>query len=107
MNGVYSTSKLTSLKIDFVKEYDELILVTIPKTASTAKQSFTITGTFFKVVEKYIALRPKNLTENRFFLQYRKGKCTEQPIGKNMFSGMARRIAKYLKLPKAERYSGR
>lgn len=58
------------------------------------------------IIRKYIALRPNHVKESRLFLRYRDGKCTIQPIGKNKFAKMPRRIAKYLKLPEPERYSG-
>lgn len=83
-----------------------MFLVSIPKATSNAKFSFTINGTFFHIVKKYAALRPANTKDNRFFLQYKAGKCNEQPIGINKFSDSPRKIAKYLKLPKPELYTG-
>lgn len=71
------------------------------------KQSFTISGTFFSIVQKYVAMRPKTANTNRFFLTYQEGKCTEQPHGKNKFNGIPRKIAKYLNLPQPELYSGK
>lgn len=70
------------------------------------KHSFTITGTFFNIVQKYAALRPKNARDNRFFLQYSEGKCSEQALGKNQFTKMPRKIAKFLNLPHPEQYTG-
>lgn len=81
-----------------------MIWVIIPN--ADTKDSFTISGTFFKIVQKYAALRPKNTTDNRFFVQYHEGKCTEQAVGKNQFCKIPRKIAKYLQLSEPERYSG-
>lgn len=89
---------------EHVKQYDDLFLVTVPKTETSPPRSFTITGTFFNVVQKYVALRPENA--NRFFTHFRDGKCTTQPIGQNKIFKMPRRIAKYLKLPEPDSYSG-
>lgn len=41
-----------------------------------------------------------------FFLNYQKGKCTQQSIGVNKFGGMPQKIAKFLKLPSPERFTG-
>lgn len=106
VNGVHSSKKLISIKPEHIKQYDDLILVTVPKTGTIAKISFTITGTFFNIVKKYAALRPGNAIDNRFFLHYREGECTAQPIGVNKFLEAPRKIAKYLKLPKPEQYTG-
>lgn len=85
-----------------------MFVVSIPKSeASSTNVRFTITGTYFSIVQKYVALRPKHAKDSRFFLQLRDGKCTAQNIGKNKYCGMPRRIANYLKLSKTERYTGR
>lgn len=84
-----------------------MFLVTMPKIVSTTdKLMFTINGTFFNIVRAYVDLRSKHTNENRFFLQYRNGRCIAQPMGQNTFCVMPRKIAKYLKLPEVERYSG-
>lgn len=106
VNGVHSSRKLVTVMIDHVKIYDDLILVTIPKSEISAKHTFTVTGKFFTIMNKYISLRPEHQANNRFFLQYKDEKCTMSPIGRNKFFEMPRRIAKYLKLPKQMRYSG-
>lgn len=106
MNGVYILSRLVNIEVDHVKQYDDLMLVTIPKTETSPKLTLTINGTFANIVQKYAALRPKHTKESRFFLQYRDEKCTAQPIGHTKFTMMPRRIAKYLKLQEPERYTG-
>lgn len=102
MNGA---SKFGNIKVEHIKQYDDMLLVTLPTETGKAKLSFTITGTFLNIVRKYVALRPANAHEN-LFLQYRNGKCHAQPIGQNKFPGIPRRIATYLKLAEAERYTG-
>ncbi|XP_037024953.1 uncharacterized protein LOC119066533 isoform X3 [Bradysia coprophila] len=103
INGVFT--KLVTVMTDHVKRYDDMILVTIPKSDTTPQCTFPITGPFVNVVQKYADLRPANVPTNRFFLTYHDDKCTTQPIGKHKFNGMARRIAVYLKLSEPERYS--
>lgn len=103
--GVSSSKKLVNVMVEHVKRYDDLILVTIPRTDTTPQGTFTITGSYFNIVQKYANLRHENPSTNRFFLAYNDGKCTTQPIGKNKFSGMPRRVAIYLKLAEPGRYS--
>jgi integrase len=69
-------------------------------------RKFTITGKFYNVVQKYINLRPPNVSTDSLFLNYQKGKCTCQNIGVNKISKMGKEIANYLKLPEAEKYTG-
>lgn len=107
IHGAHGANKLVRILIENVKHYDDMLLVTVPKTDSSPMLSFTITDAmFFNIVMKYVALRPAKVTAGRFFLNYRDDKCTTQHIGKNKFSVMARRMAKYLKLPQSERYTG-
>lgn len=42
--------------------------------------------------------------QGRFFVNYQRGKCTTQNIGRNKISGMPQRIAEFLVLPEAQRY---
>ena len=97
-----------NIKVEHIQQYDDMIVVSIPKADvnSVKNVRFTITGTFFSIVQKYVALRPKHAKGNRFFLQLRDGKCCAQNIGQNKYYGMPRRIANYLKLPETERYTG-
>lgn len=94
--------------VEHIKLYNDAILVTVPKTSSSAMFTFTISDrSFCRIVKKYLALRPKKVNTKRFFLKYQGGKCKAFPIGKSTFCEMPRRIADYLKLPEAERhYSG-
>ncbi|XP_037024962.1 uncharacterized protein LOC119066538 [Bradysia coprophila] len=104
LNGVYSGHKLVNIQIEHVKEYENYYWVLMPN--AEINQSFTITGSYFAIVKRYAALRPKKTLTNRFFVHYAEGKCTEFPTGQNQFYKMPRRIANYLKLPKPESFSG-
>lgn len=103
VNGEYKN--LLTVMTEHVKRYDDLFLVTIPQKGATSQYTFPITGIFVDLMQQYIDLRPESAPTNRFFLNYHREKCTTQPIGKNNFNSMARRIAEYLKLSDVERYS--
>lgn len=85
-----------------------MYFVKIPakNTKTNQEKSFAIRGAMLDIVRKYENLRPAHTTSDRFFLNYQKGKCTTQVIGKCKFYKMPRRIAAYLKLPDADRYTG-
>lgn len=104
LNGAHSGHRLVSIKVEHIKEYENYFWVVIPN--AEIKQSFTITGSFFTIVKRYAALRPKMTVTNRFFLHYNEGKCLTTPMGHNQFYKMPRRIAQYLNLPKPEQYGG-
>ncbi|KAJ8933700.1 hypothetical protein NQ314_013866 [Rhamnusium bicolor] len=44
-------------------------------------------------VRYYVSLRPNNVGHGRFFIQYRQGKCSRQPVGINSFGSLPKRIA--------------
>lgn len=90
-----------------ISRYDDMYFVTIPaiNTKTVNENAFAITGPLLDVVRRFEKLRPSNAPD-RFFLNYQKGKCTTQAIGKNKFYKMPQRIAGYLNLPNPERYTG-
>lgn len=89
--GACRSHELPDVLLKHIKKYDDMYLVTIPLTKNYEERSFAVTGTFFSIFEKYAALRPSAAKCDRFFLNYQKGKCTVQPIGKNKFYKMAGR----------------
>lgn len=61
---------------------------------------------FYQKVQDYINLRPKDYVCDRFFIQYRLGKCVKQPIGRHKIAEVPERIAGYLNLKNKHRYTG-
>lgn len=82
-----------------------LMLIKIPNTKTKIPRSFTVDGEFRNIVAKYEAFRPNYARCDRFFLNFQKGKCTNQVIGKNKLGKMPSDIAKYLELPDAALYT--
>lgn len=94
-------------RMDDVQRHGDLFLVKLQQTKTKVPGSFIINGRFSAIVQKYIDLRPTQVaTKDRFFVNYQRGKCTVELIGKNKFSQMPRQIAEYLGLAKVERYTG-
>lgn len=104
--GACRKDELKNVKLQDLENHGELLLVKIPDTKTSKSRSFTISGEFYKIVKKYQDLRPPKFTSERFFINYRNGKCTVQVVGKNKFSTMPREIATYLNLPNIELYTG-
>lgn len=110
--GVLGTCRgveLTNLIVDNVKDTGEEIVVKVPdtKTNKTKKPKiYIINGEFTNIVREYVKLRPKNSSTNRFFLQYRNGKLTNQPMGKHSIAKIPKEMATFLQLPDPHTYTG-
>lgn len=106
--GPCRSDELTNLTTDMVKDDGKETVVRIPYTKTTTKQPklFQIDGYFAEIVRDYFRLRPANVHTNRFFVQYRGGKCTSQLMGKNSIAKIPKEVAKFLDLPNSERYTG-
>lgn len=104
--GACRGEETTFLMVNQVKDRGNEFIITIPDTKTKIEKVFVIVGTFVPIVRKYIQLRPKHALTNRFFLNYRNGKCTTQVIGKNSIAAMPKKIAEYLNLPHSQLYTG-
>lgn len=69
-------------------------------------RKFTVDGELYQIVQKYEALRPKDVKTDEFFLTQRNGKLTKQVIGINTFGAMPKVIATYLGLEEPDKYTG-
>ncbi|KAJ8960468.1 hypothetical protein NQ318_013752 [Aromia moschata] len=106
VTGACRREELWKLKTDDLKDLNSALLVKIQNTKTKKPRTFTVTGEFYNIYKKYAALRPLDMSENRFFINYRKGECTRQIVGINKFGGMAKQIATFLKLPNPHLYTG-
>lgn len=106
VSGALRCDELTKIKIGDIQQHGDLLLVRIEETKTKVPRSFTITGSFYTIVQKYAALRNPNTKDDRFFVNFQKKKCTVQPIGRNKLSQIPRKIAQFLSLPEPNRYTG-
>lgn len=107
--GVYGatrTSELTQLQCKDVTEQGTVFVVKLRETKTNVVRTFTVEDEYASCVRKYRNLRSPNTPHTRFFVNYQKGKCTQQPIGKNKFSSTPKLIAMYLELEDAAEYTG-
>lgn len=99
--------ELCNLTVENFQDYDgKLLKVELNDTKTHEDRSFTIEGEFYKIVKNYTNLRPKNFKCDRFFLQYHNNRCIRQVVGKNTIANCPKRIATFLNLPNAEKYTG-
>lgn len=104
--GACTGNEITNVKTDYVKDKGNEFIVSIPDTKTKVANAYVIDRHFAEIVRKYINLRPRMASIDRFFLQYRDGKCTNRVIGKNTVGKIPKEIAKFLKLPESEAYTG-
>lgn len=109
--GALRRSELMNITLDDIQDKGNLIVVKISDSKNHSSRSFILSeeinnGTFLMLYRKYANLRPTTTTHRRFFIYYKKGKCSSQCVGVNTFGKMPAEIAAYLRLPNPERYTG-
>lgn len=108
--GGLRRDELVKLTVDDVDDRGAVVVVKIRGTKTGDSKSFNIVEenemNALQLYKKYAALRPKGIRERRFFLSYRNGRCTAQPVGKNTFGSIPSKIAKYLGYGDAKAYTG-
>lgn len=103
--GALRRDELYKLKIDDVEDLETLLVVSVNDTKTKISRKFTISE-HLQYYKKYLALRPENCEKKNLFLNYQKGKCTQQVVGINKIGKVPCDIATYLKLPYAKNYTG-
>ncbi|KAJ8922304.1 hypothetical protein NQ315_004246 [Exocentrus adspersus] len=104
--GACRRDELRRITVDDVQDLNSAMLVKIKNPNNNVYRSCALTGQFYDIFKKYASLRPKDIYETRFFLNYQNGKCTRQVVGINKIGNMAKQIATFLRLPDAEQYTG-
>lgn len=105
--GACRREELYKMKIHDLKDFGSGVLVKVPSTTKKPKpRKFTITGQYYEIFKKYTSLRPANAHHPWFFLNYNNEKCSCLKIGINKFGNLGKQIAKYLKVPNPELYTG-
>lgn len=103
---------MIKLSVDDIEDKESILIVHILKSKTNKPRTFIVTADFeggikpIDLYRKYVALRPSHVENRRFFLSYRQGKCTIQPVGIHTIGGIPSKIAGYLSLPDASLYTG-
>jgi integrase len=109
--GACRSDELTNVTVDDIETSNSSLIIKIPKTKTKIPRVFVVTNIegkvdFIGLFRKYADLRPSNVSHRRFFIFYKGGKCTSQPVGKNTFGKIPSIIATYLDLPNPSMYTG-
>ncbi|KAJ8910045.1 hypothetical protein NQ315_008905 [Exocentrus adspersus] len=87
---------LVKLLIDDIDDKGSVVIVRIYDIKTRVPKYFRIVEEnemhALQLYRQYISVRPKEIKERRFFLTYRNGRCTAQPVGKNTFGSIPSRI---------------
>lgn len=78
--GALRCDEILKIEVTDIKKEGDVFLVNIPNTKTYEPKSFTIMPEATPWIKKYMALRPMNTTDKRFFLQYIDAKCTNRVI---------------------------
>ncbi|XP_061726829.1 uncharacterized protein LOC133532259 isoform X2 [Cydia pomonella] len=106
--GACRRQELHDLKVKDVIDTQNMLTVRIMNSKKNQiDRKFAISGPYYKICKKYMDLRPIKAEINKyFFLRYFNGRCADQNIGINAFGAMGKVVAKELKLPSPELYTG-
>lgn len=104
--GATRAEELTKVEIGHVKEEGTVFVVDIPETKTDITRKFTVEQEYGEYLKKYRRLRPEKTTTTRFFINYQKGKCVNQSIGKNKFLDTPKVVATFLNLSDPGDYTG-
>ncbi|KAJ3659280.1 hypothetical protein Zmor_010976 [Zophobas morio] len=111
--GIFGSCRgyeLCDLCMSDIKREGPALLITIRPSKTEKGRKFAVIDdsdiSYVKLFNKYLSLRPENLTTDRVFLKYANGKCTKQIVGINTFGKCPFHVAHFLNLSNAEKYTG-
>lgn len=104
--GALRCDEITAIKTTDVEDLGNKFLVSINDNKNDYPGQFVIGGLFYSKVKPYISMRPEEQLHDRFFVQYQKGKCNRQPIGRHEIGEIPQMIATYLNLDNSKKYTG-
>jgi hypothetical protein len=109
--GACRRCELVKLSTKDVSDEGTFLRVIIPVTKNYEPRDFVITEgcakyNLIELVRKYMALRKPTTPHDRFFIAYRNGLCTTQPVGVNTIGGIPKTIATFCSLPDVGLFTG-
>lgn len=99
--------ELIQLNEKDVLDMGEVIVVRTFDKNTRKGNTFSIADAkYVNMVRKYMSLRPIKTSTDRFFLQFRKGRCSDAYLGQHFFSRVPSKVAAFLKLSDPKDYTG-
>lgn len=108
LNGACRCAELCNITMDDITDTGNIAIINLPDTKTKRKRIFTVTNDCkgYDLFKKYLLLRPPHVKHTRFFLYYKLGKCTIQPVGMHTIALVSQKIAEFLQLPDFRTYTG-
>lgn len=106
VNGACRSNEMTTLTVNNVETHNNKMIIHLRCTKNKKDRMFVVQDELLKVVQKYQKLRPADTKTERFFINFKNGKCTKQAVGRHKIARIPKQIATYLNLPDAESYTG-
>lgn len=95
------------MTVDDIEDKNSILIVKVPDTKTNVQRIFTVSNLdYIDIYRKYAILRPSYATSPRLFLKYKNKRCFNQVVGINCIGKMPSLIAKHLKLPNSDAYTG-
>ncbi|XP_044261817.1 uncharacterized protein LOC123009505 [Tribolium madens] len=108
--GSCRRQEMCDLRLSDIKEKGSILLITIRPCKTEKGRNFAVIDDseipYLQILKKYLSLRPDQVSTDRMFLKYSKGKCIRLVVGMNTFGQCPSLVATYLKLPDAKKYTG-
>lgn len=98
--------ELAKMTLQDVEDLQSKLLITIPDSKTNTSRSFVVNEMYLNVYRKYVALRPGDMNNSRFFFKYQNGKGCKQVVGIHQFRKMPKVVATHLNLPDPTEYTG-
>ncbi|KAJ3661801.1 hypothetical protein Zmor_006183 [Zophobas morio] len=107
VSGACRCDELSRMLVDDIEDQNNVLIVHIPDSKTKKPRRFVVVDERnLATYRRYLELRPPSIPHKRLFLNYKKGKCTVQPVGLHSFGKFPSQIATYLGLPTPLEYTG-
>lgn len=98
--------ELVRMTLQDIEDLQSKLLVKIPDSKTHTSRSFVVNEMYLNIYRKYVALRPGDMNNIRFFFKCQNGKGCKQVVGIHQFRKMPKIVATYLNLPNTTEYTG-
>ncbi|KAJ3662785.1 hypothetical protein Zmor_007114 [Zophobas morio] len=93
VSGACRCDELSRMLVDDIEDQNNVLIVHIPDSKTKKPRRFVVVDERnLATYRRYLELRPPSTPHKRLFLNYKKGKCTVQPVGLHSFGSSLRNI---------------
>ncbi|KAJ8976377.1 hypothetical protein NQ317_003231, partial [Molorchus minor] len=98
--------ELCQMSLNNIEDLRNTLVVNISDSKTRVLRTSTVITETYIDLYRELALRPAHVNHQSRFIKYTSNKCTIQPVGIHIFEKMPTDIARFLKLPNSEFYTG-